>query len=99
MARDREAPEEAGFLADIIAHPADNAPRLIYADWLEEHGDEAGRARAEFIREQIRLANRGNYSPRANELYWTYHKQWEKDFPPRAVGMYVGYRRGFLEDI
>jgi uncharacterized protein (TIGR02996 family) len=29
------------FLADIAAHPEDDAPRLIYADWLEEHGDPA----------------------------------------------------------
>src|SRR3954471_9486928 len=36
-----------GFLADIIEHPDDDAPRLIYADWLEENGDQA---RAQFIR-------------------------------------------------
>jgi uncharacterized protein (TIGR02996 family) len=41
------------FLADIVAHPADDAPRLVYADWLEDHG-EAGRA--EFIRLQCELA-------------------------------------------
>jgi uncharacterized protein (TIGR02996 family) len=29
---------EAGFLADIRANPDDDAPRLIYADWLEEQG-------------------------------------------------------------
>ena len=43
----------ADLLAEIIAHPADDAPRLIYADWLEEHGDSA---RAEFIRVQCELA-------------------------------------------
>jgi uncharacterized protein (TIGR02996 family) len=26
------------FLADIIAHPDDTTPRLIFADWLEENG-------------------------------------------------------------
>lgn len=26
------------FLADICEHPEDDAPRLIYADWLEEEG-------------------------------------------------------------
>ena len=25
------------FLADVLAHPGDDAPRLIYADWLDEH--------------------------------------------------------------
>lgn len=42
----------AAFLVDIIAHPADDTPRLIFADWLEEHGEPE---RAEFIRVQIRL--------------------------------------------
>ncbi len=41
-----------GFLDDIIAHPADDTPRLICADWLEENGQEA---RAEFIRVQCNL--------------------------------------------
>jgi uncharacterized protein (TIGR02996 family) len=44
---------ESGFLADIIAHPADDTPRLIYADWLDEHGQGE---RAEFIRVQVELA-------------------------------------------
>ena len=47
-------PDEA-FLGDIIEHPDDDTPRLVYSDWLEEHGKEAGRARAEFIRLQIEL--------------------------------------------
>ncbi len=38
----RAAHPEAGFIADILAHPADDAPRLVYADWLTEHGDPWG---------------------------------------------------------
>ncbi|MEK6238590.1 MAG: TIGR02996 domain-containing protein [Planctomycetales bacterium] len=34
------------FLAEIADAPHDDAPRLIYADWLEERGD----SRADFIR-------------------------------------------------
>lgn len=41
------------FLADIIANPADDAVRLIYADWLDDQGEAE---RAEFIRVQCRLA-------------------------------------------
>jgi uncharacterized protein (TIGR02996 family) len=41
-----------GFLQDIIGHPAEDAPRLIYADWLEEHGQAE---RGEFIRVQCAL--------------------------------------------
>jgi uncharacterized protein (TIGR02996 family) len=54
--------DHTGFLADIIEHPDDDTPRLIYADWLEEHGDAA---RANFIRAQCHLAQfcRDNNEP------------------------------------
>jgi uncharacterized protein (TIGR02996 family) len=45
------SPEEA-FLVSIIEHPEDDTPRLVFADWLEEH-DQA--ERAEFIRVQCQL--------------------------------------------
>jgi uncharacterized protein (TIGR02996 family) len=45
--------ERAAFLAAILAAPGDDAVRLVFADWLEEHGDVA---RAEFIRVQVGLA-------------------------------------------
>jgi uncharacterized protein (TIGR02996 family) len=44
---------EDAFLADILEHPADDTPRLVYADWLEEHGQAE---RAEFIRVQCAIA-------------------------------------------
>ncbi|MEK6237928.1 MAG: TIGR02996 domain-containing protein [Planctomycetales bacterium] len=34
------------FLADIASHPSEDAPKLVYADWLEERGD----TQADFIR-------------------------------------------------
>jgi uncharacterized protein (TIGR02996 family) len=37
----------------------DDALRLVLADWLEEHGNEADRARAQIIRLQIDEANGG----------------------------------------
>jgi uncharacterized protein (TIGR02996 family) len=46
------AAEPAVFLADILADPADDAPRMAYADWLQERGDPRG----EFIAVQLRLA-------------------------------------------
>jgi uncharacterized protein (TIGR02996 family) len=46
------SPEE-GFLLEIRAAPEDDCPRLVYADWLEEHGQSE---RSEFIRVQCRLA-------------------------------------------
>jgi uncharacterized protein (TIGR02996 family) len=53
------------FLAGIIESPDDDAPRLIYADWLEEHGREE---RAEFIRVLCELARLGEDDPRRGEL-------------------------------
>lgn len=44
---------ERGFLDDIIANPEDNVPRLIYADWLEDHGTPNDVSRGRFIRRQI----------------------------------------------
>jgi uncharacterized protein (TIGR02996 family) len=40
-------------------NPWDDAKRLVLAGWLEEHGNEADRARAEIIRLQIDEANGG----------------------------------------
>jgi uncharacterized protein (TIGR02996 family) len=54
-------PEHASLLTDICANRGDLTPRLIYADWLEDHAgtlpgrEEDWRARAEFIRLQCRL--------------------------------------------
>lgn len=44
---------EAAFLVDIVTHPEEDAPRLIFADWLDENGDPD---RAEFIRVQCEMA-------------------------------------------
>src|SRR4051794_12165161 len=49
----RDAGTREAFLRDIIEHPDDDAPRLRFADWLQDHGDPA---RAEFIRVQCELA-------------------------------------------
>src|SRR5262249_8163694 len=38
------------FFRDIKEHPDDDTPRLIFADWLQEHGDAAAAARGEFLR-------------------------------------------------
>jgi uncharacterized protein (TIGR02996 family) len=43
------------FLKAIAADPADDLPRLVYADFLEETGEPVHVARAHFIRTQIAL--------------------------------------------
>lgn len=44
--------DDPALLAAILADPADDTVRLVYADWLEENGQTA---RAEFVRVQIAL--------------------------------------------
>jgi uncharacterized protein (TIGR02996 family) len=44
--------DEEGLLAAITAAPADDAPRLVYADWLQERGEET---KAEYLRTVVRL--------------------------------------------
>jgi uncharacterized protein (TIGR02996 family) len=55
--------EERALLNAIIAHPDEDTPRLVYADWLDEHAEvlpeprrASARAKAEQIRLQIEMA-------------------------------------------
>src|SRR5262245_56355938 len=56
--------EEQAFVQAIADNPADDVPRLIFADWLEERGD----VRADFIRVQCTLADLDPADPRWPEL-------------------------------
>ena len=47
-------PELAALLAACRARPADDLPRLVLADWLDEHGQPE---RAEFVRVQVELSH------------------------------------------
>ena len=47
---DSEQVEQA-FIQRVLASPLDRLPRLVYADWLDERGDE----RAEFLRLQCQV--------------------------------------------
>ena len=89
------------LLRAVLAAPDDDAPRLVYADWLDEHGDPA---RAEFIRVQIELARPGPDRARRYQLLvaerrllrenraaWT---AWLPRWAHRDL-----FRRGFLEGI
>src|SRR5689334_17143665 len=57
--------QEDHFLQAIYQDPADDAVRLIYADWLEENGRPE---RAEFIRLQCEQARLPKADPRKPEL-------------------------------
>src|SRR5436190_23165098 len=48
------APDERPLLAAVTQSPKDKQQRLVYADWLEEHGGPESVARAELLRIQAR---------------------------------------------
>jgi uncharacterized protein (TIGR02996 family) len=58
--------DEAAFLDAIRANPESDAPRLVYADWLDEHGQSE---RAEFIRAQIASDRLPAGDPNKQELW------------------------------
>ena len=45
--------ERDSLSAAVLADPADDLPRLVFADWCDDHGDPD---RAEFIRLQVSLS-------------------------------------------
>src|SRR4051794_23075081 len=86
------------FLRAIVEDPEDDAPRLVYADWLDEHGDPA---RAEFIRVQVRLATLSESDPqfaglwaREKELRHAYSDVWRKELPRLSGINWLGFWRG-----
>jgi uncharacterized protein (TIGR02996 family) len=96
--------DHEGFLQDILTHPDDEAPRLIYADWLEEQGGEAGRDRAAFIRLQCERARLPEGDPKANRLKFRERKllkahaaAWVPPLPPDFET--AQFRRGFVEHV
>lgn len=107
-------PTADALLATILADPAADAPRLIYADWLEENGESD---RAEFIRLGIEIASLetragegtlvelagGRYVAlrrRERELEWQ-TALWGADLPLPAVPKngHCVWRRGFVAEV
>jgi uncharacterized protein (TIGR02996 family) len=91
----------AAFIADITDHPEDDAPRLIYADWLQENGDPE---RAEFIRAQCELARprlaggsdrRRELARRVKGLFKSHWERWATELGPWCPKWLEGWARGF----
>jgi uncharacterized protein (TIGR02996 family) len=57
--------DHTAFLHAIRADLHDDSPRLVYADWLEERGDQ----RAEYLRVQISLARTWTYTDQKPRLF------------------------------
>jgi uncharacterized protein (TIGR02996 family) len=89
-----------GFLEDILAHPDDDTPRLIFADWLEDEGDSD---RAEFIRVQIERARLPEWDARQvrlkvreDELIKMHAREWELELPQGIGIAWTRFHRGFV---
>ncbi|HEY1375481.1 MAG TPA: TIGR02996 domain-containing protein, partial [Gemmataceae bacterium] len=88
----------AAFLRAIAENPDDDLPRLVYADWLDEHGEPE---RAEFIRVQCELARLprdearfAKLQRREEELLTKYETEWR---PGSFDGLTFGpFERGFV---
>jgi uncharacterized protein (TIGR02996 family) len=78
--------DEEALLADIYANPRDDAPRLVYADVLQERGDPRG--------EFIALQCAGTTGKQVNELLKANLKKWLGPLAP-VLGAQVEFRRGF----
>jgi uncharacterized protein (TIGR02996 family) len=89
---------EADLLASIAAAPHDDAPRLVYADWLEERGDPRG----EYITLQFQRRRDGGLSPkeqaREAALLTKHKRDWLGPFyrPLQPLWSDVRFERGFL---
>ncbi|MEO8707311.1 MAG: TIGR02996 domain-containing protein [Kofleriaceae bacterium] len=86
--------DEAALLSAIRDAPDDDAPRLVYADWLIERGDPRG--------EYIALACSLGYDAYvAAEALWQQHEQaWRAVLPPILRDARLTRRRhGFIEQL
>jgi uncharacterized protein (TIGR02996 family) len=100
---------EAPLIQAILDDPDDNTIRLVYADWLEEHGDAGDAARGEFIRVQIALTQIDEDDPRCLALYLReqelleeHQQHWISELPEgmrkRPLAGPV-FRRGFVSRV
>lgn len=85
--------DEAALLAAILAHPDEDTPRLMYADWLQENGQPE---RAEFIRIQCAPDADEAAEEWAFELEERNRVKWLTGLP-QFPGARWEFRRGFPE--
>ncbi len=95
--------ERDALLKAVCEYPDDDTPRLVFADWLQEHGEDD---RAEFIRvqiEQTKLEPRTVpwwkcYS-RARKLFTSRGWEWCEEIHPDRSFRWDEFVRGFAESV
>ncbi|AWM39630.1 hypothetical protein GobsT_20250 [Gemmata obscuriglobus] len=97
--------DERALLDAIIAEPDEDTPRLVYADWLDEHGRHE---RAELIRAQIGLirskdedttAQRNAWQARVRVLLCAHSEGWRKELPKIPRVRWGPFERGMVESV
>jgi uncharacterized protein (TIGR02996 family) len=103
MAKKKVSGHDRAFLDDVAAHPEEDGPRLVYADWLEDNGQPH---RADLIRVQCRLARMDECDPerlpleqREADLLCVHEKEWASGLPAWALENRHAFRRGFPDRI
>ena len=98
------SPAEHPFLDAVLARPADDGPRLVYADFLAEGDDPADAARADLIRVQLALARLPDDHPRRqalaereSDLLNRHQAEWTAHLRGLVVG--VEFRRGLPDSV
>jgi uncharacterized protein (TIGR02996 family) len=93
--------KDRAFLQAIVSAGDDDTPRLVYADWLEEHGKPE---RAEFIRLQCAMERlsvddlrRRELETRERALLERHEQEWAAPLRGRVEGW--EFRRGFVEQV
>lgn len=84
--------DAAALLEAIRKRPAEDTPRLIYADWLEEHGStDKDRATVEFIRLSCDMAKPKPVMPTA--AYRWLDANWQR-LVPATLALHVPFEPG-----
>jgi uncharacterized protein (TIGR02996 family) len=99
--------QEEAFLQAVLETPDDDTPRLVYADWLDDHGD----ARGTFIRLQCEIARLPEDDPRRaalmaqampleeqirKSLRQKVRPEWARRIPAWVLKEKHNFERGFL---
>jgi uncharacterized protein (TIGR02996 family) len=94
------------FLQAILENPDDDGPRLVFADWLDDHGRPE---RAEFIRVQCELARMAVFNERRRylqarqeRLLLAHGQKWlRQDWPLASNPTLHGrtFARGFVSEL
>ena len=92
-----DAREREQLLGEVLAAPDDDAPRLVYADWLQQHGDPRGA----FITLQCKEVTLPEGSPARVELHRDAEQLEQQNvhhWLPERPHQWE-FRRGFLEHV